>query len=157
VAAGHTLKVLIVDDDDADTLMIEEALQAVANPPEIARVADGQEAVDYLGRHEPYTEAARPDLILLDLNMPRISGHDVLSEVKNDPDLQSIPAVVLTTSDTDGDVLASYTRHANAFVTKPLDLHPFKTAVQQISRLFTHTSGAHLRGSERYARLQATL
>jgi len=81
----------------------------------------------------------------------------VLSEVKNDPDLQSIPAVVLTASDTDGDVLASYTRHANAFVTKPLGLHPFETAVQQISRLFTHTSGADLRGSERYARLQATL
>jgi CheY-like chemotaxis protein len=109
VAAGHALKVLIVDDDDADTMMIEEALTSAPIPPVISRVSDGQQALDYLRHQDPYTDAARPDLILLDLTLPRLSGHEVLAELKADSDLDTIPVVVLTTFDDAGDILSSYT------------------------------------------------
>jgi CheY-like chemotaxis protein len=136
VTAGHLGTVLIVDDDDADALLIEEALHAAYPSQLISRVGDGQRALDYLRRRGPYTGASRPDLILLDLNMPRVGGHEVLTQIKNDPGLKTIPVVVLTTSDAASDILASYTQHANAFVTKPFDLDSFETAVQQIGRFF---------------------
>ncbi|GIF14224.1 response regulator [Actinoplanes teichomyceticus] len=134
--SDRVLNVLIVDDDDADTLMIEEALLAAAPAPAVHRVADGSEAMDYLRRRGDYTEAGRPDLILLDLNMPRMSGHEVLAEVKSDDALKSIPVVVLTTSTALPDITASYTRHANAFVTKPMDLDGFETAVRKIKSFY---------------------
>src|SRR4051812_7844890 len=92
--SDRVLDVLIVDDDDADTLMIEEALLAVAPAPEVHRVSDGSEAMDYLHRRGAYTDVRRPDLILLDLNMPRMSGHEVLAAVKSDELLKTIPVVV---------------------------------------------------------------
>lgn len=137
MSSGRTLQVLVVDDDDADTLMIEEALLSAEQPPVISRVADGSEALDYLRRRGAHADAVRPDLILLDLNMPRMGGQEVLREIKNDEELKSIPVVVLTTSDTMVDIAASYTRHANAYVTKPMDLDSFEAAVQQISRFYT--------------------
>ncbi|GAA2702131.1 two-component system response regulator [Actinoplanes palleronii] len=127
---------LIVDDDDADTLMIEEALLAAAPPPAVHRVADGSEAMDYLLQRGAYTDATRPDLILLDLNMPRMSGHEVLAAVKSNDALKRIPVVVLTTSTALPDITASYTRHANAFVTKPMDLDGFEEAVQKIKNFY---------------------
>ncbi|MFI1989042.1 response regulator [Actinoplanes sp. NPDC020271] len=136
----RVLDVLIVDDDDADTLMIEEALLAASPPPAIHRVADGSEAIDYLRRRGAYPDATRPDLILLDLNMPRMSGHEVLAEVKSDDQLKSIPVVVLTTSTALPDITASYTRHANAFVTKPMDLDGFEAAVLKIKRFYNETA-----------------
>ncbi|GIE86027.1 response regulator [Actinoplanes regularis] len=138
--SNRVLDVLIVDDDDADTLMIEEALLAAAPPPQVHRVADGNEAMEYLRRLGRYTDACRPDLILLDLNMPRMSGHEVLAEVKNDDGLKSIPVVVLTTSNALPDITASYTRHANAFVTKPMDLDGFEAAVGKIKRFYNETA-----------------
>ena len=131
---------LIVDDDDADTLMIEEALQAAPVVPNIHRVSDGQEALDFLHREGEYAHAPRPDLVLLDLNMPRVSGHDVLAAVKSDADLKAIPIVVLTTSEADADIAASYGRHANAFVTKPLDYESFETVVGVINRFYTEVA-----------------
>ncbi|BCY12063.1 response regulator [Actinoplanes sp. L3-i22] len=136
----RVLDVLIVDDDDADTLMIEEALMAASPAPEVHRVADGSEAIEYLRRRGRYTEARRPDLILLDLNMPRMSGHEVLAEVKGDDQLKSIPVVVLTTSTALPDITASYTRHANAFVTKPMDLDGFEAAVGKIKKFYNETA-----------------
>ncbi|GIF08442.1 response regulator [Actinoplanes siamensis] len=136
----RVLDVLIVDDDDADTLMIEEALLAASPPPAVHRVSDGSEAIDYLRRRGRYADAGRPDLILLDLNMPRMSGHEVLAEVKGDDTLKSIPIVVLTTSNALPDITASYTRHANAFVTKPMDLDGFEAAVGKIKKFYNEVA-----------------
>jgi CheY-like chemotaxis protein len=138
--SGRALHVLVVDDDDADTLMIEEALLTAAAPPVVNRVADGSEAMDYLRREGAHAGAERPDLILLDLNMPRMGGQEVLERIKHDEDLKSIPVVVLTTSDTMLDITTSYTRHANAYVTKPMDLDSFESAVRQISRFYSDTA-----------------
>lgn len=132
--------VLIVDDDDADTMMIEEALAAEPVPPVVSRVADGAEALAFLRRQGAYTDAPRPDLVLLDLNMPRMGGHEVLLEIKGDDTLKSIPIVVLTTSDALPDITASYVRHANAYVTKPLDLDSFEEAVRRIRRFYAEVA-----------------
>jgi CheY-like chemotaxis protein len=136
MTATRPLTVLVVDDDDADTLMITEALREAEVPPHLHRVADGQQALDFLRRAEGYADAPRPDLVLLDLNMPRVSGHQVLEEVKTDDALKSIPIIVLTTSDTSTDIVASYGRHANAYVTKPIDLASFEAVVQLINRFY---------------------
>ncbi|WP_436531968.1 response regulator [Actinoplanes sp. HUAS TT8] len=138
--SGRVFDVLVVDDDAADTLMIEEALQAVAAPPAVHAVTDGGEAMEYLRRVGRYAEAPRPNLILLDLNMPRMNGHEVLAELKADDDLKTIPVVVLTTSTAELDVVGSYVRHANAFVTKPMDYDAFESAVQQIERFFSNVA-----------------
>ncbi|GLY08156.1 MULTISPECIES: response regulator [Actinoplanes] len=131
------LNVLVVDDDDADTMMIEEALEASATPPIVNRVADGREALDYLRRRGPFGDAVRPDLVLLDLNMPRVGGQQVLAEVKQDEDLKHIPIVVLTTSSAAQDIVSSYGSHANAFITKPMDLESFEAVVQLINRFYS--------------------
>lgn len=136
VAGRRVLDVLVVDDDDADVMMIEEALLRAPTPPVVHRVADGGEALEYLRRQGVHAQALRPDLILLDLNMPRVGGQEVLSVVKADADLKTIPVVVLTTSDAGRDITASYLGHANAFVTKPMDLDSFETAVQRISSFY---------------------
>jgi CheY-like chemotaxis protein len=128
--------VLVVDDDAADTMMIEQALQADPAPPTVHAVADGSQALQFLRRTGVFTEAPRPDLILLDLNMPRMTGHEVLAEVKADEELKAIPVVVLTTSHAAGDITGSYARHANAFVTKPMELDAFEASVQQIKKFY---------------------
>ena len=138
--ANKALDVLIVDDDDADTLMIEEALLTAEPQPAVHRVADGSEAMDYLLKRGPYVDAERPDLILLDLNMPRMNGHEVLAQVKGDDTLKTIPVVVLTTSTALPDITASYTRHANAFVTKPMDLDGFEEAVRKIRSFYSEVA-----------------
>ncbi|MCY1143723.1 response regulator [Actinoplanes sp. Pm04-4] len=136
----RTLRIFVVDDDDADTLMIEEALAAAAVPPETQRAHDGREALDLLRAESEGQQKDLPDLILLDLNMPRMGGLQLLEELKSDSQLQAIPVVVLTTSDAHPDILASYRHHASAFVTKPLDLDSFETAVQKINSFFADTA-----------------
>ena len=111
-------------------------------PVTVDRARDGREALDHLRRAENHGDAARPDLILLDLNMPRMDGRQTLAEVKNDPDLRSIPVIVLTTSGAPPDVLASYRHHANAYVTKPIDLVEFESVVTRISTFFDPVSRA---------------
>ncbi|WP_229075611.1 response regulator [Actinoplanes sp. DH11] len=129
--------VLVVDDDAADTLMIEEALLSVPEPPVVHSVEDGREALDYLRRIGRYADEPRPDLVLLDLNMPRMSGHEVLAEIKRDESLKSIPIVVLTTSTAGPDITASYAEHANAYVSKPMDLDSFEAAVRKINHFYS--------------------
>jgi CheY-like chemotaxis protein len=139
------LEILIVDDDDADALMISEALEATGSQARVRRVPDGQAALDYLRRQDPYADAHRPDLILLDLNMPRMDGRATLAAIKADDHLKAIPVVILTTSGAAPDIVASYQHKANAYVTKPLELDDFESTVRQIDRFYREV--ARLPGS----------
>ena len=132
----RSLQILVVDDDDADALMISEALEAAETHAKVERVADGREALDYLRREGRYTEASRPDLILLDLNMPRMDGRETLAAIKTDEQLKAIPVVILTTSGAAPDIVASYQQRANAYVTKPFGLEDFESTVRQIDRFY---------------------
>ena len=132
----RNLQILVVDDDDADALMIEEALENAEMHTTVNRVADGREALDYLHRIEPYTGAHRPDLILLDLNMPRMDGRETLAAIKTDDELKAIPVVILTTSGAAPDIVSSYQHRANAYVTKPFGLDDFEATVRQIDRFY---------------------
>jgi CheY-like chemotaxis protein len=132
----HTIEVLLVEDDPGDVLLTKEAFADNKVKNNLNIVSDGEEAVAYLRRQEPFAEASRPDLVLLDLNLPRKDGREVLKDIKADPDLRSIPVVVLTTSEADEDILHSYDLHANAYVTKPVDFDSFIRIVRQIDDFF---------------------
>lgn len=128
--------VLLAEDDLGDVLMITEALERTGGPRDVRVVGDGQEALDFLRRSGAYTGVPRPDLILLDLNMPRLDGRQALEVIKTDADLKVIPIVVFTTSAAEADINSSYDRHANAYVTKPLELDALDAVVQQIDRFY---------------------
>jgi CheY-like chemotaxis protein len=132
----RSLQILVVDDDDADALMISEALEAAATDSSVQRVADGQEALEYLRREGEFAQASRPDLILLDLNMPRMDGRETLAAIKTDEQLKAIPVVILTTSGATPDIVSSYEHRANAYVTKPFGLDDFEAVVRQIDRFY---------------------
>lgn len=132
----NAIDVLLVDDDPGDTLMIREAFEHNKVRNALECVADGVQAMQYLRREGEYAGASRPDLILLDLNLPRKDGREVLAEIKSDPVLATIPVVVLTTSHAEEDVLKSYQLHANAYVTKPVDFERFIEVVRQIDEFF---------------------
>jgi CheY-like chemotaxis protein len=132
---ARVINVLLVEDDPGDVLMTREAFEEYLNN-RLDVVSDGSEALAYLRREPPYADAPRPDLILLDLNLPRRDGREVLAEVKADESLQHIPVIVLTTSRADEDVLRSYQLHANAYVTKPVDFDGFIEAIKQIDHFF---------------------
>jgi CheY-like chemotaxis protein len=129
---GRPIEVLLVEDNPGDVRLTREALREgkVRNNLNVAR--DGVEAMAFLRREGSYAGAARPDLILLDLNLPRKDGRQVLAEIKSDADLRTIPVVVLTTSQADQDIVRSYDLHANCYVTKPVDLDQFITVVKSI-------------------------
>ena len=132
----RSLQILVVDDDDADALMISEALESTDHRAIVDRVADGREALDYLRREGRYADALRPDLILLDLNMPRMDGRETLAAIKGDDKLKAIPVVILTTSGAAPDIASSYQHRANAYVTKPFGLDDFEATVRQIDRFY---------------------
>jgi CheY-like chemotaxis protein len=132
----NAIDVLLVDDDPGDTLMIREAFEHNKVRNALECVADGVQAMQYLRREGEYVDASRPDLVLLDLNLPRKDGREVLAEIKGDPGLATIPVVVLTTSHAEEDVLKSYQLHANAYVTKPVDFERFIEVVRQIDEFF---------------------
>jgi CheY-like chemotaxis protein len=133
---GEHPSVLLVEDDPGDVLLVREALADHTAGKHLSVVNDGVEAMEYVRREGAYTDSSRPGLVLLDLNLPRKSGGEVLAELKGDPSLATIPVVVLTTSDSDEDVLTSYERHVNAFVTKPTDYTRFADAVHEIGDFF---------------------
>lgn len=126
------IEILLIDDNVGDVLLTKEALKGakIHNTVNVAR--DGVEAMEFLRREGQFANAPRPDLVFLDLNMPRKNGSEVLAEMKQDPDLRLIPVVVLTSSDADEDVLKAYHLHANCYVTKPVDLDQMIKAVQAI-------------------------
>jgi CheY-like chemotaxis protein len=130
------IEVLLVEDDPGDVLMTQEAFEEHKLRNRLTVVSDGAEALAYLRREGRYAEAVTPDLILLDLNLPRRDGREVLAEIKKDDDLCRIPVVVLTTSAADEDILRSYQLHANAYVTKPVDFERFISVVRQIDEFF---------------------
>ena len=132
----RSIDILLVEDDPGDVLITREALEHSKVTNNLVTVGDGVEAIAYLRQEGEYADATRPDLILLDLNLPRRDGREVLADVKNDPDLRRIPVVVLTTSGAEEDILRSYDLHANAFVTKPVDFDRFVDVVRQVDDFF---------------------
>jgi len=130
------VEVLLVEDDPGDVMMTREAFAEHKLRNRLTVVSDGADALAYVRQEGIYAGVARPDLVLLDLNLPRRDGREVLAEMKSDPDLREIPIVVLTTSSAEEDVLASYRLHANAYVTKPVDFERFLSAVRQIDDFF---------------------
>jgi CheY-like chemotaxis protein len=136
VQDGTSIEILLVEDDPGDVLMTREALADSKLLNTLHVVDNGEEAIAFLRRENSYNDAPRPDLILLDLNLPRVDGREVLSIVKNDPSLRQIPVVILTTSDAEEDVLRSYDLHANAYVTKPVDFEAFVRVIRQIDDFF---------------------
>jgi CheY-like chemotaxis protein len=130
------IEVLLIEDDPGDVLMTREAFEEHKLRNRLTVVNDGAEALAYLRREGEYADAVTPDLILLDLNLPRRDGREVLAEIKRDEQLCRIPVVVLTTSQADEDILRSYQLHANAYVTKPVDFERFISVVRQIDEFF---------------------
>jgi CheY-like chemotaxis protein len=128
---SQPISVLLVEDDPGDVVLIEEAFEHNKVRNTLKVVGDGVQAMDYLR-----STGERPDLVLLDLNLPRMDGREVLAEIKSDPALRSIPVVVLTTSKAEEDILRSYDLHANAYVTKPVDFNRFIEVVRQIDEFF---------------------
>jgi len=136
ITKAELIEVLLVEDDAGDVVMTREALDEGKVLNRLHVVGDGVEALEFLRREGEYADAPRPDLILLDLNLPRRDGRQVLAEVKGDPELRRIPIVVLTTSEAEEDILRSYDLHANAYVTKPVDFDRFVAVIQQIDEFF---------------------
>ncbi|AXB43708.1 response regulator [Amycolatopsis albispora] len=130
------IDILLVEDDPGDVLMTQEAFEHHKIRNSLHVVSDGVEALEFLRRDGAYPDAPRPGLILLDLNLPKKDGREVLAEIKAEPELRSIPVVVLTTSEAEEDILRSYDLHANAYVTKPVDFERFVEVVRQIDDFF---------------------
>ena len=126
------IEILLVEDNPGDVRLTQEALGEAKVRNNLAVARDGVEALSYLRREAPFEDATRPDLVLLDLNLPRKDGREVLSEIKADPNLRRLPVVVLTTSAAEKDVFESYNLHANCYITKPVDLDQFVGIVSSI-------------------------
>ena len=130
------IEILLVEDDPGDVLLIRESFADHKVGNVLSVVNDGVQALAYLRQEGEYADRLRPDLIVLDLNLPRKNGNEVLAEIKNDPELRMIPVVVLTTSEAEEDIRRSYRLHANAYITKPVDFDRFREVVHQIDDFF---------------------
>ena len=129
-SATHPIEILLVEDNPADIRLTSEALRGGQIPTHLNVARDGVEAIDFLRRRAAYATAPRPDIVLLDLNLPRKNGREVLAEIKQDPDLKTIPVIVLSTSQDEEDIWRSYHLQANAYITKPVDLDQFMAAMR---------------------------
>jgi CheY-like chemotaxis protein len=130
--ASQPIEVLLVEDNPGDVRLTREALKEGKVHNHLSVAADGVEALAFLRRQGRYADAPRPDLILLDLNLPKKDGREVLEEIKSDPALRTIPVVILTTSEAERDIARAYDLHANCYITKPVDLDQFITVVKSI-------------------------
>lgn len=130
--AGRPVEVLLVEDSPGDVRLTREALKEGKVRNNLNVVSDGVEAMEYLLREGAYANATRPDIVLLDLNMPRKDGREVLAEMKADKNLRRIPVVILTTSEAEQDILRTYDLHANCYLTKPVDLDQFISIVKSV-------------------------
>lgn len=131
-ASAKTAEILLIEDNLGDIRLIKEAFKEGKIINRVSVVEDGEAAMAFLRREGPYAGAVRPDLILLDLNLPKKDGREVLAEIKADEDLKRIPVVVLTTSQAEEDILRTYDLHANCYVAKPVDLEQFLAVVRSI-------------------------
>jgi CheY-like chemotaxis protein len=142
VAHGGQITILLADDDEDDRVLTRAALNEAKHDAVLRTVEDGADLLDYLhhrGRHTGDEEAPRPHLILLDLNMPRMNGHEALAKIKQDPELRSIPVVVLTTSTAQEDIASSYDLGANSYMSKPTGFLSFVDAMRSFARYWTET------------------
>lgn len=130
------VEILLVEDSPGDVRLTVEALREAKVRNQLNVVNDGVEAMAYLRHEPPFENAIRPDLILLDLNLPKKDGREVLAEIKQDPSLMLIPVVVLTTSELEEDILKAYECHANCYITKPVDFHQFLSVVKSIENFW---------------------
>lgn len=133
---GKVIDILLVEDNPGDVRLAQEALKESKIRNKLYVVDDGVEATAFLHQQGKYTDVPRPDLVLLDLNLPRKSGREVLAEVKTDPDLKRIPVVVLTVSRAEEDIVKCYDHHANCYITKPLDFTQFMEVTKQIEEFW---------------------
>ncbi|MEE9584332.1 MAG: response regulator [Candidatus Brocadiales bacterium] len=136
IGAHKDIEILLVEDDQGDVDLIKEALKESKFHNNLDVVEDGEEAMAFLRREGRFADATEPDLILLDLNLPKKDGREVLAEIKEDPALKRIPVVVLTTSEAEQDVVKSYDLHANCYITKPVDLDQFIKIVLSIQEFW---------------------
>jgi CheY-like chemotaxis protein len=127
---NQDIQILLVEDNPGDVRLTVEALRGAKVANELHVVADGEAAIEFLRQRGEYRDAPRPDIVLLDLNLPRLEGSEVLADIKSDPDLAKIPIIVLTSSSSDQDIQQSYALHANCFITKPVDFTEFIAAVR---------------------------
>lgn len=139
-ASGRRSLILLVEDNQGDARLVREALHEAGAEAALEHVLDGHEAMAFLRREGSYIGAGRPDLILLDLNLPRKSGREVLAEIKTDSTLRRIPVVVLTSSQSDDDILSVYNLHANCYVPKPADLDRYLTVIRSIEQFWFTTA-----------------
>ncbi len=126
------VEILLVEDNEGDIILTTEALEEGKINNSISVVKDGWEAVQFLEKKNGYEGAVTPDLILLDINLPKLNGHEVLNHIKSNPDLTHIPVVMLTTSSSEVDVIKSYKNHANCYITKPVDVNNFLDVISKI-------------------------
>ena len=130
------MEILLIEDSPSDRLIIGEAFEKSRLNTQLHSVPDGVEAMRYIRNEHPYTEMPRPDLVLLDLNLPRMNGHEVLASLKEDPDYQTIPVVVLSSSGANEDVSKAYRHHANCYITKPVEFKGFIKTVRSIEQFW---------------------
>ena len=126
------IHILLVEDNPGDVRLTQEALRGARVANDLHVVGDGEEAIEYLRRRGRYVDAPRPDIVLLDLNLPRLDGREVLMDIKSDPDLAKIPIIVLTSSSAERDIQAAYELHANCYISKPVDFTEFIEAVRSL-------------------------
>jgi CheY-like chemotaxis protein len=126
-------KILLVEDNEGDILLTKEAFSEANLSNEISVVKDGQQAIRYLNKEAGFENEKTPDIILLDLNIPKINGLDVLKIIKSDPFLKTIPVIILSTSNSEKDILQSYERHANCYLTKPVNFSNFTSLIQMVT------------------------
>jgi two-component system, chemotaxis family, response regulator Rcp1 len=126
------VEILLVEDSPGDVCLTQEGLKGAKIPHRLHVVSDGEQAVSFLQRKQPFEKAPRPHLILLDLNLPKLNGCEVLAHIRKDPSLKRIPVVILTTSDAESDIQASYELQANSYVTKPVSFEQFMHAIKTI-------------------------
>lgn len=130
------IHILLVEDNKGDIVLIHEALEEGKIHNSVAVVRDGAQAITYLEKRKPYENEIEPDLVLLDINLPKKNGHEVLKYIKEKPELMHIPVIMLTTSSSETDIMKSYKNHANCYITKPIDLQKFMEVVASIENFW---------------------
>jgi CheY-like chemotaxis protein len=146
---GKPLDVLLVEDSPGDVRLTQEALREANRAIRLHVAVDGVEAMAFLRKEGPHADAPRPDLILLDLNLPKLDGREVLAQVKADPNLKTIPTIILTTSEAEADIVKSYQLQANCFLSKPVQLEAFESLVKSINEFWLTKAKLPRPGSKR--------